>query len=55
MCQIKPAATWNKLVEYFGAKYLDGLKLPETWSSDFVEADTRERIGVPIGEKLENR
>lgn len=52
LCQMKPAATWNNLVGYFGAKYVDGLKLPEIRSSDFVGADTPETIGVTMGEKL---
>lgn len=42
LCQTKPATTWDNLVGQFGAKYVDGFKMPETGSLEFVEADTLE-------------
>lgn len=42
LCQTKAATTWDNLVGRFGVKYVDGFKLPEKGSLEFVEADTLE-------------
>ena len=39
--------TWDNLGGQFGNKYMDGFRLPDKGSLDFVEADTlEERIGT---------